>query len=56
MGCMDKNFCPILFIHNVVDQGIEDSKGKPIEKVAHIQDEIETRVKEVITIIEKESN
>ena len=33
MGCMDKNFCPTLFIHKVVDWGIEDPKGKPIEKV-----------------------
>jgi arsenate reductase (thioredoxin) len=39
MGRMDKNFYPTVFIHNVVDLGIEDPKGKPIEEVAHIRDE-----------------
>ena len=39
MGCMDKNFCPTLFIHKIVDWGIEDPKGKPIEKV-EIRNEI----------------
>ncbi len=48
MGCMDKNFCPTLFIHKVVDWGIEDPKGKPIEKVEEIRDEIEKRVKEIV--------
>lgn len=33
MGCMDKNFCPTLFIPKVIEWGIEDPKGKPIEKV-----------------------
>jgi arsenate reductase (thioredoxin) len=33
MGCIDKTECPMLFINNVIDSGIEDSKGKPIEKV-----------------------
>jgi arsenate reductase len=41
MGCMDKNFCPTLFISKLVDWGIEDPKGKSTEKVAEIQDEIE---------------
>ena len=49
MGCLDKNFCPTLFIPKVVDWGIEDPKGKPIEKVAGIRDEIEQRVKELIS-------
>ena len=44
-GCMDKDFCPTLFIHNVLDWRIEDPKGKPIEKVKEIRDEIEKRVK-----------
>jgi arsenate reductase (thioredoxin) len=48
MGCMDKNFCPTLFVPKVVDWGIEDPKGKSIEKVAEIRDEIEKRVKELI--------
>jgi arsenate reductase len=47
MGCIDKTECPMLFINNVIDCGIEDSKGKPIEKVTEIRDEIERRVREI---------
>ena len=54
MGCMDKDFCPTLFIHNVIDWGIEDPKGKPIEKVKEIRDEIERRVKEIVQEIKRE--
>jgi arsenate reductase (thioredoxin) len=56
MGCMDKNFCPTFFIDKVVDWGIEDPKGKPIEKVREIRDEIKMRVRNIITDIEKEKN
>jgi protein-tyrosine-phosphatase len=55
MGGMDKNFYPIVFIHNVVDLGIEDPKGKSIEEVAHIRDEIKMKVRNIITNIEKET-
>lgn len=48
MGCMDKNECPLLFLNNPVDWAIEDPKGKPIEKVRQIRDEIEKRVKELV--------
>jgi arsenate reductase (thioredoxin) len=47
MGCIDKTECPMLFINNVIDWGIEDPKGKPIEKVREIRQEIERRVKEI---------
>ena len=47
MGCIDKAECPMLFIHNVIDWGIEDPKGKPIEKVREIRDEIDRRVREI---------
>ena len=47
MGCMDKDFCPTLFIPKVIDWGIEDPKGKPIEQVREIRDEIERRIKEL---------
>ena len=49
MGCMDKNFCPTLFIPKLIDWGIEDPKDKPIEKVREIRDEIERRIKELAT-------
>jgi arsenate reductase (thioredoxin) len=47
MGCMDKSFCPTLFLNNVIDWNIEDPKGKPIEKVREVRDIIEQRVKEL---------
>jgi arsenate reductase (thioredoxin) len=59
MGCMDKSFCPTLFIPRVIEWGIEDPKGKPIEKVREIRDEIERRIKELatdISIAEEENN
>lgn len=45
MGCMDKEACPTLFIHDLQEWRIEDPKGKPIEKVREIRDDIEQRVK-----------
>ncbi|HEY5630766.1 MAG TPA: arsenate reductase ArsC [Nitrososphaeraceae archaeon] len=30
MGCIDREACPTLFIHNLVEWGIEDPKGRPI--------------------------
>jgi arsenate reductase (thioredoxin) len=52
MGCMDQSEYPMLFINNVVDWGIEDPKGKPIEKVREIRDDIEKRVKEIAASLE----
>jgi arsenate reductase len=46
LGCMDKNECPLLFLNEPLDWGIEDPNGKPIDKVRVIRDEIERRVKE----------
>lgn len=47
MGCMEKEACPALFIHNLVEWGIEDPKGKSIEKVREIRDDIEQRVRQL---------
>jgi arsenate reductase (thioredoxin) len=49
MGCMDMNFCPTMFIPNIIDWGIEDPKDKPIERVREIRDEIERRIQELAT-------
>ena len=46
MGCMDKNSCPTLFLHNVIDWDI--AKDKPVEKVREIRDLIEVRIKELV--------
>ena len=51
MGCMEKELCPTLFLQNLLDWNIEDPKGKPIEKVREIRDEIDQRVKELVTSI-----
>ena len=48
MGCMEKELCPTLFLHNVTDWNLEDPKGKSIKGVRPIRDEIENRVKELV--------
>ena len=55
MGCMDKSFCPTLFIPHVIDWGIEDPKGKPIEKVREIRDDIDRRVRQLAAELTKDS-
>src|SRR5919108_5982970 len=55
MGCMDKSECPVLFINNVVDWGIEAPKGKPIEKVREIRDDIERRVREIAERLQRQN-
>ncbi len=59
MGCMDKEFCPTLFIPKVIDWGIADPKDKTIDQVRRIRDEIERRIKELATdvsLAEEENN
>ena len=51
MGCMEKESCPTLFLHNFLDWNIEDPKDKTIEKVREIRDEIDQRVKELVASI-----
>ena len=51
MGCMDKSFCPTLFLPNVIEWNLPDPKGKPIEEVREIRDEIEKGVKELVSAI-----
>lgn len=53
MGCMDRADCPLLFLNNPIDWGIEDPKGQPIEKVRGIRDEIERRVKGLVKNLER---
>ena len=51
LGCMDKNFCPTIWLPKVMEWNLEDPKGKSIEKVREIRDEIEKRVKKVVAEI-----
>lgn len=53
MGCMDRVECPLLFLNNPVEWAIEDPKGKNIEKVRAIRDEIERRVIELVESLER---
>lgn len=54
MGCMDKESCPALFVNNLTDWNIEDPKGKSIEKVREIRDEIEIKMKEFVATLNSE--
>ena len=46
MGCGDE--CPVVLGARVEDWPLEDPKGKPIQRVREIQDEIEERVRRLI--------
>jgi arsenate reductase len=54
MGCMDEQWCPTVFLPNVIDWGVEDSKGKSIEKVREIRNHIEQIVKELVVSLSKD--
>jgi len=49
MGCSVEKFCPAPLLKNVIDWRLEDPKGKSIEKVRQIRDEIEKRVLKLIS-------
>jgi arsenate reductase (thioredoxin) len=48
MGCNDQGICPGPFFKPTVDWKLEDPKGKPIEKVREIRDDIERRVQKLV--------
>jgi protein-tyrosine-phosphatase len=54
MGCSAEGFCPAPLLNKVVDWQIEDPKDKPIEKVREIRDEIESRVRKLISEIDNQ--
>jgi arsenate reductase (thioredoxin) len=56
MGCLGREECPLLFMNNVIEWKIEDPKGKPIEKVRMIRDEIERQVKEIAQILQSKDS
>ena len=49
MGCLEKESCPTLFLHNFVDWNIGDLNGESIGQVRDIRNEIEQRVKELVS-------
>jgi arsenate reductase len=50
MGCIDKKSCPSLFVKDVLDWNIRDPKGKTIEEVRKIREQIKFKV---LTLIKK---
>ena len=53
MGCIDKESCPALFVKNILDWQIPDPKGKSIEEVREIRDQIKTKVMILIKSLEE---
>ena len=51
----EKELCTTMFVPNLVDWGIEDPKGKSVDKIRKIRDEIEDRVKGLIASLPKEN-
>lgn len=53
MGCMDEESCPALFMKDILDWQIPDPKGKSIEEVRKIRDQIKTKVMILIKSLEE---
>lgn len=50
MGCLDSASCPLFLLEDkskIEDWNLEDPRGKPIEKVREIRDEIKRRVEKL---------
>jgi protein-tyrosine-phosphatase len=50
MGCIDREFCPALFVKDVIDWNISDPKDKDIVQVREIRDKIKN---EVLNLVKK---
>lgn len=48
MGCMDKESCPALFVKDLLDWNIPDPKGRSIDEIRKIRDQIEVKVIELV--------
>ena len=53
MGCSAEAACPASWVETR-DWGLEEPKGKPLEKVREIRDQIKARVAQLLEEIEKE--
>ncbi len=53
MGCMDKESCPALFVKDVVDWNISDPKGKDLDEIRKIRDQIKNEVLNLVKKIEE---
>jgi arsenate reductase len=52
MGCSVEKICSAPLLKNVIDWGLDDPKGKRIEAVREIRDEIESKILKLIAEIE----
>ena len=50
MGCSIEEACPTVFVPSG-DWGLEDPRGKPVEVVRRIRDQVEERVKAMIPVL-----
>jgi arsenate reductase (thioredoxin) len=48
MGCNDQGICPGPFFKPTIEWKLEDPKGKPIDKVREIRDDIENKVQRLV--------
>ena len=55
MGCIDQESCPALFLKDVLDWQIPDPKGKSIEQVRKIRDQIKSKVMDLIKSLEEKN-
>ena len=55
MGCMDKQNCPALFVHEIDNWNIPDPKTQSIEGVRKIRDQIKLDVLKLITSLEEKN-
>ena len=55
MGCMDKESCPSLFVKGVDDWDVDDPKGKSIDDVRKIRDQIKHGVLNLLNSLESDN-
>ncbi len=55
MGCMNKESCPSLFVKDVDDWNVEDPKGKSIDDVRKIRDQIKNDVINLLDSLERDN-
>ncbi len=55
MGCMEKESCPSLFVKDVDDWNVDDPKGKSIEDVRKIRDQIKQHVLNLLNSLERDN-
>ncbi len=52
MGCMNSDSCPALFVKDVIDWNISDPKGKDLDQIREIRDQIKNEVMNLIKNLE----